>query len=73
MVLWNNLTTAHSKIQVSIGFMWGWLVRSHDHCTDKVFKQNSLENYGSLLVWDAAMPQLKPLMDKNRERQRRYQ
>lgn len=71
MDFWNNLT-ASSRIQVSI-VKWAWLVVSHDHCTDKLtYKQNSLENYGSLLVWDAAMPQLKPVMDKYKDRQRAY-
>jgi len=31
-----------------------------------------MESYGSVLVWDAAMPQLKPVMDKYRDRQAPY-
>ena len=72
MVLWNNLM-AGSRIQVSIVARWVWLVVITCPCADTTSQNSSLENYGSLLVWDAAMPQLKPVMDKYKEKQRIYQ
>ena len=32
-----------------------------------------LESHGNLIVWDAAMPQLKLVLDKYKEKQRIYQ
>lgn len=71
MALLNNLTVS-SRIQVGVAWVG---VAGNDHMitADKTPKQNQLENYGSLLVWDAAMPQLKPLVDKYIEKQRTYQ
>jgi len=69
MALLNNQT---SLVKTQVGCCYAGIV----HITANVaFLDGSneayrhMECYGSVLVWDAAMPQLKPVMDKYRDRQ----
>jgi len=76
MALLNSLTSTNQTqvgavyvmmYNVSVVHHAGALVRNGSRETYR-----HMESYGSVLVWDAAMPQLKPLMDRYRDRQTPY-